>query len=302
MLSKEIETFFLVAKLKSFSKAAEMLFLSTPAIARQIGALEQEVGAPLFNRTNKGVSLTPAGESFYADAEKLVKMSDDARHRARISAGILENTITIGAVCSESNRIIPNVSHAFQQQCPDIELRFCKTGQLTMADDLRTRTIDLCFVYGKRGIKWEGISYYPIVQDVVASVVPASHRLATNSRIFLADFRGEQIIFGEEEEGDSEFHNRLRRYIMDHEPDIRLRSVPRDMTLANLILHRWPYVSVCARLCTPVGINTKIKPFEDDPPIEIGLLCRKENSPAIKEFLGIAKSTLVDILSKWQYD
>lgn len=301
MLSKKVEIFLYVAQQRSFSKAAEMLFLSTPAVTKQIGALEQEVGAPLFFRTNKGVRLTAAGEVLYADAEKMVEMRDTALHRARISAGILEKTVIIGTVCSDSNRIIPNVCRVFKQQFPDIEVKFLKTAHSSMADDLRTRAIDLCFVHGKKRSNWDGITYHAIIQDSIACLVPVGHRLEGYDRIVLADLRGEQMLFGEEE-GDSEYHNKLRKYIIDHEPDIQLHNVIRDLTLAGLIQNMSVHINVCPRLCMPEESAMKIKPFEDDPAIEIGMLCRTESNPIVKEFLGIAKRTLCDILSNWMYD
>lgn len=71
-MNDQLTTFISVAESKSFNKAANQLFISAPAVIKQINALEKNIHVTLFNRTHSGVSLTPAGESFYQDAKKLV--------------------------------------------------------------------------------------------------------------------------------------------------------------------------------------------------------------------------------------
>ena len=82
MYIQQLATFIQVAEAGSFGKAAEILFISTPAIVQQINLLEERCGFPLFNRTNRGVSLTPAGQSLYEDGKKIITLSDKALERA----------------------------------------------------------------------------------------------------------------------------------------------------------------------------------------------------------------------------
>lgn len=65
MITKELKSFLITAQAGSFQKASEQLYLSSTALIKQINALEEEVGVPLFLRTNKGLSLTEAGKVFY---------------------------------------------------------------------------------------------------------------------------------------------------------------------------------------------------------------------------------------------
>lgn len=64
MINETLHTFISVTKNGSFNKAAEKLSLTAPAVMKQMNSLEKSVGAPLFERTNRGIRLTPAGESF----------------------------------------------------------------------------------------------------------------------------------------------------------------------------------------------------------------------------------------------
>ena len=64
MINETLHTFISVTKNGSFNKAAEKLSLTAPAVMKQMNSLEKSVGSPLFERTNRGIRLTPAGESF----------------------------------------------------------------------------------------------------------------------------------------------------------------------------------------------------------------------------------------------
>lgn len=83
MYSRQIEVFVQVAEKKSFNKAAEKLFISSTAIMKQINSLEDQIGATLINRSNKGISLTAAGKSLYDDAKEMIKLSNKAIHKAQ---------------------------------------------------------------------------------------------------------------------------------------------------------------------------------------------------------------------------
>ena len=68
VLNQRLETFVKVAAAGSFNKAADDLFISVTAAIKQINSLEKDIGVKLFERTNRGLTMTAAGESFYRDA------------------------------------------------------------------------------------------------------------------------------------------------------------------------------------------------------------------------------------------
>ena len=73
MLNGQLETFIKTAESGSFTKAAELLFLTPTAVMKQINALEKQISVTLFERTNHGLRLTKAGESFLQDARYLLE-------------------------------------------------------------------------------------------------------------------------------------------------------------------------------------------------------------------------------------
>lgn len=83
MYNHQLDTFIRVADAGSFSKAAEALFISSTAVMKQINLLEGSLGAQLFDRTPRGLTLTNGGKSYYQDAKYMIQYAKDAQTRAR---------------------------------------------------------------------------------------------------------------------------------------------------------------------------------------------------------------------------
>ena len=89
MINEILHTFVAVVKLGSFNRATEHLSLSAPAIMKQMNSLEKSVGVSLFHRSNRGITLTPAGESFYKDALTILRHTRKAMENAQTAAGLV---------------------------------------------------------------------------------------------------------------------------------------------------------------------------------------------------------------------
>ena len=83
---RNLYSFLKVHDLGSFSKAAEDLGYAQSTVTLHIQQLEDELGVPLFDRTNRGLRLTPSGESLYRDARAIIRLSEEAVERARRAA------------------------------------------------------------------------------------------------------------------------------------------------------------------------------------------------------------------------
>ena len=91
-----VQTFISVAECKSFSKASDKLYISKVSIMNQINSLEKVIGVKLFKRTNHGVILTNAGNSFYKNAKKIMKLAESSIYDAQKIGGKLKQIIRIG--------------------------------------------------------------------------------------------------------------------------------------------------------------------------------------------------------------
>lgn len=95
MNSQQIRSFLSVAACKSFSLAAERLYLSQPVISYHVRALEKEIGFSLFDRNTRGVELTPAGLSFYKSMTVIGTQLEEALDKARTIANGSRSKLSI---------------------------------------------------------------------------------------------------------------------------------------------------------------------------------------------------------------
>lgn len=117
---KQLEAFINVANLKSFSKAAESIYLSQPTISSHINNLEKELNVKLFDRTSKKVELTPVGKSFLKYAINIVNTKNNALSYISCFNKTIKGELNILASTTPSNSIISNLILKFNDKYPNI--------------------------------------------------------------------------------------------------------------------------------------------------------------------------------------
>lgn len=119
----QIETFIAVAESGSFSKAAEVLFITPTAVMKQINTLEKRLSVNLFNRTNHGLSLTSAGNSFLQDAKYLFDYSARAIEKIReIAAAENQRSIRIGTSVMTPSKFVLDIWTKIQDADPNLKI------------------------------------------------------------------------------------------------------------------------------------------------------------------------------------
>lgn len=138
---KSLEAFAVVGRTESIAKAAKLLHLTPSAVSHRIRALEAHVGAPLFDRSNRGLTLTEAGIHYFYEIDSVFKRIDEATTRLR--EGGLVNTLVVNVVHALAiSWIFPRLSE-FYDKHPDLNLSFQPKTSLeystTAPNDLRGR-------------------------------------------------------------------------------------------------------------------------------------------------------------------
>lgn len=118
----QLRTFLLAATEHSFSKAAEILHLTQPAVTQQIKNLEAEMGEVLFERLGRALALTPAGETLLTFAQPLLNLADQALETVRQFTN-QRGRLTIGAGSTNTIYRLPNLLQHYHNDCPQVELR-----------------------------------------------------------------------------------------------------------------------------------------------------------------------------------
>lgn len=117
-----LQAFLAVAESGSFSRAAEQVFLTQPAISKRIAALESELGSRLFDRIGRGVQLSPAGEALRARARNILNELDDTRRQITNLTGNIQGRLVIGTSHHIGLHRLPNALRRFHASYPEVQL------------------------------------------------------------------------------------------------------------------------------------------------------------------------------------
>jgi DNA-binding transcriptional LysR family regulator len=181
-----------VAETLHFSRAAERLGMAQPPLSQQIKRLEQIVGHRLFDRTTRGVKVTPAGQLLAERARStLEKVQDDLAQVRRLGRGE-EGTLTIGFSGSVMLTKLPAAIQSYRSRYPKVELRLLDLVTSAQIAALLDGILDLAFL--RDGDPTEGILLETLLSEPFLAVVPESHRLARKRTFRLNDLQAEPFV------------------------------------------------------------------------------------------------------------
>ena len=176
MADRRLQVFHAVAKHLSFTKAAEALFMTQPAVTFQIRQLEEHFNARLFDRAHGRIALTPAGAVALDYAERILGLSAELDTRLKELSGQLAGPLLIGASTTIAEFLLPRVLGEFKARYPAVVPRLFVANSEAVQARIAERTLDLGFI--------EGESHLPsLVTDVCCDdelrvVCAPSHPLA----------------------------------------------------------------------------------------------------------------------------
>lgn len=133
---KQIEAFISVAKYKSFSKAANSVYLSQPAISTHISSLEKELSAHLFDRTSKEVMLTPAGNSFLKYALEILNARDKAMICLTDFEDNIRGNLNLAASSTPCNTLVPGLIKQFENMYKDVSFIVTELSSGEVVDNI----------------------------------------------------------------------------------------------------------------------------------------------------------------------
>ena len=191
MLDVKLETLLTVAECKNFTRAAEILGITQPAVSHHIGQLEQELGARLFNRGKGAFDLTPEGEialrytrRLKAMHQKMIRdIADRGRHITRIRVGITHT--------SESNTIT-EILAKYGSLNDNISITIITDTIKNLYQMLENFEIDIAVVEARN--PGEGFNYLMLDTDTLVCVLDTEHRLARRSMVSVEELKDEHMI------------------------------------------------------------------------------------------------------------
>lgn len=194
-----LKAFRAVAHHLSFTKAAEELYVSQPAITRHIRELETEYGLRLFERTNSRLLLTEAGRRLLVHAEKILEAHDALDYEMRKLSGAEGGVLRIGASTTIAQYIIPQMLARFSHLHEGIELSLRSGNSEEIERALLAHEIDLGLVEGSS--RHRVLRYTPFLKDELVAIVRANSKLAEKDELSLSDLLQVPMVLREQGSG-----------------------------------------------------------------------------------------------------
>jgi DNA-binding transcriptional LysR family regulator len=195
MEMRHLRYFVAAAHLEHFGKAAARLSIVQPALSRQIGELEAELGVILFERLPRGVRLTAAGRVFLSEAESLLAHAGHATQRARDTASGRSGRLRIGFVDTAVYApTLPRLFHAFRRRHPAVRLALASHPSLRQGELLREGALDLALVYHEP-VAVRSLATRRLATEKIVLAIPATNPLARRRRVSLAEIAGKDLVW-----------------------------------------------------------------------------------------------------------
>jgi DNA-binding transcriptional LysR family regulator len=175
MTLHQLRVFLAVARHRSFSRAAEQLRLTQPAVSAQVRELERALDATFFDRVGRTIVLTDAGHELMAYAERICSLVDEARLVLEEMDGLQRGRIALAAVSTAGAYVLPALLGAFRERHPGVSISLEVANRATVQHRLLQNEVDLVVM----GRPPEGVPHVaePFLSDEMVVVAAPSHPL-----------------------------------------------------------------------------------------------------------------------------
>jgi len=176
MADRRLQVFHTVARLLSFTKAAEALHMTQPAVTFQVRQLEEQFNTRLFDRTHNRISLTDAGKRVFEYADRIFKLYSEMENGVRELTGEISGALTIGASTTIAEYMLPTLLGDFNNRYPEVSIHLKVSNSEGIVSMVESNAIDLGVVespVGNRNLVVETCK-----QDELVVIVPPGHGLA----------------------------------------------------------------------------------------------------------------------------
>lgn len=197
-----LKVFYTVAQRLSFTKAAQELYLSQPAVTKHIRELEQQYQATLIDRSGSRVSLTPAGRSLLVYATRIIELYSEAAIEVSALQHQTSGTLTIGASTTFAQYILPQMLARFRSRYPDVKVNVYAENTERIEQALQDRKIGIGIIEGKT--KNKALRYTPLIRDEIVLVAATRNKQARKGSLRLTELPAVPLVLREPGSGSLE--------------------------------------------------------------------------------------------------
>ena len=185
----------MVARLQSFSKAAQELSISQPAVSIQVRELENSLGTSLLHRMRRELRLTETGEAVFSYTQRIFALANEMHRVVQDIQGLQTGRLTIGSSTTPGEYILPWLIGKFRQEHSGIQVSLTISNTQTVIDRIYTHELDIGMAGSPVNLK--GLASFPYVLDRLVVIASPSHPLAQQEEIGIRDLRKHDFIMRE---------------------------------------------------------------------------------------------------------
>ncbi|HEX3015237.1 MAG TPA: LysR family transcriptional regulator [Desulfobacteria bacterium] len=206
---QQLYYFQTVARLQHFTRAAEKLSISQPALSRSIARLEEDLGVPLFERQGRNVALNRYGRVFLKRVNRALQEISEGQREIQDLISPSHGSVALAFIHTLGTNLVPDLLRRFRKSYPNIAFQLSQNITRVILDQLINAEIDFCFC--SPTVTEEGIHCIRLLTEELFVIVPREHRLANQGSIDLAEIADDPFIALKQEAGLREITDRLCR-------------------------------------------------------------------------------------------
>jgi DNA-binding transcriptional LysR family regulator len=191
---RQLEIVVALSEELHFGRTAERVHLSQPALTQALSRFEAQLGARLFERTSRRVTLTPAGAALVPRARAMLEQAADAADLVgRVALGE-QGTVRLGVVGSAMLDLLPELVRSLRARHPGVELEIREEIGAAQVQELRQRRLDLGIMHVAADAPPDGLRALQLRAEPISVALPTDHRLAQRTVLRLAELRDEPVV------------------------------------------------------------------------------------------------------------
>ncbi len=233
----QLEHFLAVVEERTFTRAAERVCRTQPAVSQSIKKLEEEIGAPLFARDVHEVSLTEVGRVLADYARRMVHLRDEALRQVTELKSLKAGTLAIAAHESAAVYLLPAPLRAYLQKFPDIKVGIYRSRLTEIPRQVMDREVDVGFV--KDQPAFHELECVEVHSDEMMCIAAPAHPLASRAEVRVHDLGAEQFVM---------------HHLCSATADAILRLFERHGTRCRIVAELWSFENIKSFVQEEVGL------------------------------------------------
>lgn len=248
----QLEALITIAQEHSFSRAAEQMARTQPAISIAIKKLEEEIGVALLDRSRKTVALTDAGEVLFEYAQKIVNLRAEAVNAIKELQQLHHGKVTIGANESTSLYLLPRIILAYRQQYPRVKLEVFRTFSEQLPRLVKEHRLDFALqAYDPQDSQ---LATFPILEDELVLIMHPQHRLAKKRKVTVHELGNESFLAHNVK---SPARDKVVQFFRDHQVPLNISIELATIETIKRFVAMGMGLAIVPRLCVEEEIRTE---------------------------------------------